>query len=168
MLKLQPLIDRFVDDVLRAVRGASLDDLRDLLGDAAPKRVARSAARREKPRERPVNDLPVAAPKRRRTANPAERRLSTTARLPAASPHPAPADAPVVEEITDPERLLGAPEMPPLPAESAPVSAQGADAGEPPPSSERLAVGPKAALREGESLVRADGAAVVIRRAKRA
>jgi hypothetical protein len=83
MLKLQPLIDRFVDDVLRAVRGASLDDLRDLLaGGPTPERVARSAARREKPTK------PVAAPKCGRTAKPAERKEMSTARAPAGAPQP--------------------------------------------------------------------------------
>jgi hypothetical protein len=34
MLNLQPLIARFVDDVLRAIRGAALDELRAILASS--------------------------------------------------------------------------------------------------------------------------------------
>ena len=54
MLDLQPLVDRFVEDVLRAVRGASLDELRELLAPGTPARV-----------RRPPAAVPRAAPARR-------------------------------------------------------------------------------------------------------
>jgi hypothetical protein len=125
MLDLQPLVDRFVEDVLRAVRGASLDELRELLAPGTLARVRRS---------------PAAVPR---------------------------AEPPAFAEITDPERLLAATVAPR--GATAPLEAPPADLeGEPPPSAERPTGGATARLRAGESLARATGAGVVIRRAKRA
>jgi hypothetical protein len=156
MLDLQPLVDRFVEDVLRAVRAASLDELRELLGPAMPARV-----------RRPPAAVPRAAPARRhaRPKRPVRVAAASTPRntAPAAlAPEP-----PAFAEITDPERLLAATVAPR--GATAPLEAPPADLeGEPPPSAERPTSGATARLRAGESLARATGAGVVIRRAKRA
>ncbi len=134
MLDLQPLVARFVEDVLSAIRSASLDELRELLtpGDE-PEPVARPHARRAKPSKPAVKKVPVEEPA-------------------------------MVAEITDPELLLGAVGR----GEQAPSAVPPPDdVGEPPRSTERLTVNRTAALREGETLARSDGAATVIRRAKR-
>ena len=74
---------------------------------------------------------------------------------------------PAFAEITDPERLLAATVAPR--GATAPLEAPPTDLeGEPPPSAERPTGGATARLRAGESLARATGAGVVIRRAKRA
>jgi hypothetical protein len=156
MLDLQPLIDRFVEDVFRAVRGASLDELRELLAQGTPTRARRppvavpraAPARRQARPKRPVRAAPASAP---RKAAPA-----------ALAPEP-----PAFAEITDPERLLAATVAPR--GATAPLEAPPTDPeGEPPPSAERPTGGATARLRAGESLARATGAGVVIRRAKRA
>jgi hypothetical protein len=158
MLDLQPLVDRFVEDVLRAVRGASLDELREALAQGAPARVGR-----------PPAAVPRAAPARRqaRPKRPVRAAATSATRkaAPAAlAPDPEP---PGFAEITDPERLLAATVAPR--GATAPLEAPPADLeGEPPPSAERPTGGATARLRAGESLARATGAGVVIRRAKRA
>ena len=84
------------------------------------------------------------------------------AALAALAPEP-----PAFAEITDPERLLAATVAPR--GATAPLEAPPTDPeGEPPPSAERPTGGATARLRAGESLARATGAGVVIRRAKRA
>ncbi len=112
---------------------------------------------------REVRRTPAARPRAKRVAKLSRQPASVPAPPSEAAPEP-----PVVAEITDPERLLGSQEPPAPAGDAAPTSAPAAEAGDPPPSAERPAVGPMAALREGESLARAHGAAVVIRRAKRA
>jgi hypothetical protein len=160
MLDLQPLVDRLVEDVLRAVRGASLDELRELLAPAAPARMRRPSAavpraapaRRQARPKRPVRAAAASAP---RKAAPA-----------ALAPEPA-VEPPAFAEITDPERLLAATVAPrgvTAPQEAPPTDLEV----EPPPSAERPTGGATARLRAGESLARATGAGVVIRRAKRA
>jgi hypothetical protein len=165
MLKFNVIIDRFVDDVLRAIRGATLEDLRELfVRSEGSQPVARPGGRRAMRSKRANKGAPAAPPARpgaKRTARAPRRPASAPAAPPEAAPEP-----PIVAEITDPEVLLGSQELPA--AEAAPTSAPVADAGDPPPSAERPAVGPTVALREGERLARADGAAIVIRRAKRA
>jgi len=164
MLNLQPLVARFVDDVLRALRGASLDDLRDLL---APERDAPL-----RPPQRRVSVVRREPTRRSARPRPAKRKAATAPSSEPTAPvvdvaEPAP-EPPVVAEITDPEGLLaGAPtlERAPTPAHGAP---QAAAEPEPPPSAARPTVSPTAALREGESLARAAGVGLVIRRAKRA
>ncbi len=161
MLDLQPLVDRFVEDVLRAVRGASLDELRELLAPGTPARV-----------RRPPAAVPRAAPARRqaRPKRPVSAAATSALRkaAPAAlAPEPAVPEPPAFAEITDPERLLAATVAPR--GATAPLEAPPADLeGEPPPSAERPTGGATARLRAGESLARATGAGVVIRRAKRA
>ena len=72
MLDLQPLVDRFVEDVLRAVRGASLDELRAPGPGHAragalrpPAAVPRAApARRQARPQRPVRVAATSAPRK--------------------------------------------------------------------------------------------------------
>jgi hypothetical protein len=161
MLDLQPLIDRLVEDVLRAVRGASLDELRELLAAGRPARVRRppaavpraAPARRQARPQRPVRTAATSAP----------RKAARTA----FAPEPAVPEPPAFAEITDPERLLAATVAPR--GATAPLEAPPTDLErEPPPSAEQPTSGATARLRAGESLARATGAGVVIRRAKRA
>lgn len=167
MLWLQPLIDRFVDDVLRAIRNATLEDLRNLTSaraESAP--AARPAARKAKPRNR-AGSRSATLPSRRQPAptHVGTGVLEQAPVLPQEPRRPAP-DPSGFAEITDPERLLAA--QPPHPPETAaPPRPQAAAAGQPPPRAERPAHRPAVPLREGETLVRADAGAVVIRRAKR-
>jgi hypothetical protein len=160
MLDLQPLIDRFVEGVLRALRGASLDELRELLAPGTPARVPRppaavpraAPARRQARPQRPVRAAATSAPRR-------AARAALASEL-AAEPF-------AFAEITDPERLLAATVAPR--GTTAPLEAPSADLeGEPPASAERPTGGATARLRAGESLARATGAGVVIRRAKKA
>jgi hypothetical protein len=156
MLDLQPHVDRFVEDVLRAVRGASLDELRELLAPSTPARV-----------RRPPAAVPRAAPARRQARPQRPVRAAATSARRKAAPEPAVPDPPAFAEITDPERLLAATVAPrgaTAPHEAPPAGLEG----EPPPSAERPTGGATARLRAGESLARATGAGVVIRRAKRA
>jgi hypothetical protein len=161
MHKFEPLIARFVEDVLRAVRTASLDELRDLL---APETTPAPSAPRRAERAMKTARAPVARPQRTRAA----RLPAVRAKVPAPQSE-APVEVeelPEIAEITDPERLLAA-ELEASSAHAPPPAPSAAEQGEPPPSSERLHVGRAATLRDGESLARADGAAVVIRRAKK-
>jgi hypothetical protein len=167
MLNLEPLIARFVDDVLRAIRAASLNELR---GARGPERVMVAGQSRRAPAPRKARR---AVPKRRLPEQARVLRESANVRARARVQRPAPSipasepESPEVAEITDPEGLLASSPL----RNSAPVSPAGPSAGpvsEPPPSAQRLVDEPGVALRQGETLVRADGAAVVIRRAKRA
>jgi hypothetical protein len=164
MLDLQPIITRFVDDVLRALRGASLDELRALLGPAAssapaPARRASASGSRKAGGRRTRRAASEAQPPARAPASPRTR---------AVLPPPEPAEPPTVAEmITDPEALLAAAfAEPPAPAPEEPVPA--AVESEPPASAERPKAGVVTRLRAGETLAREAGAGVVIRRAKRA
>jgi hypothetical protein len=170
MLDLQPLIARFVDDVLRTIRGASLDELRRHLGPEAS--GAPAPARRIAPP--PARRIAPAAP--RQASGGARRRPAPEARAPSGlngaprAQSVAPAreapEPPTLSEITDPEALLAAafaPPVAPTPGEPARVIPEV----EPPASEERVK-GSATALRAGETLLRDAGAGVVIRRAKRA
>jgi hypothetical protein len=153
MLDLQPLIARLVDDLLRLIRGASVEELNELYGaplEDPPRRQRR--ARQSGPRSAPKRP---AAPARKK----APRRTEVVASVPA--PEPA-----LHAEITDPERLLAV-ATPPAPTK---VSAgPHAPAEEPsPPSGERRAVGASVALRRGESVARASEHGGVVIRRKRA
>ncbi len=167
MQKLDPLIAGFVHDVLRALRGATLDELSDLFAlPAAPARAPRPLAprvvapravaapppRAVAPRaaERPRRARPVRAPATR------SRALESTVKSIAQS---------IVADITDPEWLLAATTdvAPPKAA----IEPAGLEEDVPPTSGERLVRAVTAALRAGETLVRSSGSGVVIRRAKR-
>jgi hypothetical protein len=165
MLNLEPLIARFVDDVLRAVRRTNLNELRDLL-------VTAPAAAPGAPRRRAA--APGKAPAGLRTAKPMAPAPAGDAL--ALKPRPARTETPAdhvptsepleIAEITDPERLLA--DAAPSGALAPYLAAEGEPEEEPPPSTERLAARPTVALREGESLARDAGAGIVIRRRKRA
>jgi hypothetical protein len=158
ILNLELLIARFVDDVLRTIRAASLEEVREACAPAAWSRRA-SAQRKGAPKGRQSRRVPVP---------PRKEALELAERVPTPEPHAAPEpEPPAFAEITDPVGLLAAAPVP----EDAPTSPTGVAedvAEERPPSTERPAPEATVALREGESLVRAGGAGVVIRRAKRA
>jgi hypothetical protein len=161
MLDLEPLIARLVEDILGAIRRASVDELREL---------------RDLPHARPTPVAPTNNHAGRRTRPPrgsrarAERTSGLTQR---SSAEPSP-----LTEITDPEQLLGTsvqdessppeeaappPEAPP----EEPVSAPAVEEAAPPARSERPADEQPVRLREGERLARSAGEGFVIRRAKR-
>jgi hypothetical protein len=169
MLNLEPLIARFVDDVLRAIRAASLEELREACAPRGATPVApsrRASAPRKTRSKATVRPRPRPTPGRReplRNSHPAR-----TERAESIGGGPLPAPEPALgAEITDPDRLLAA-ALPPEDAPTSPTGAPEEPEEEPPPSTERPAPSAPVALREGETLARADGAAVVIRRAKRA
>jgi hypothetical protein len=153
MLNLQPIIARFVDNVLEALRGASLEEVREALAPEPPPI-----------RFRPVITSP--APTRRGRVSKRQPTLQLAPGGPVAASAPA-HDAPTLHEITDPAALL-----------EAAVAEYGApkayewllttDEAGPPESRVQPARIAEPTLREGESLARTSGAGVVIRRAKKA
>jgi hypothetical protein len=163
MLNLEPLITRLVDDVLRAIRGATLAELRSVLAlpedkiGEAPRAVGASRVSRARAKAGPAGTVAVA-----RTAIPETR----------SPPEPEPHST---AEITDPERLLAAatatPDLADAPAPAVQV-AQAPEAEEA-PASGPVAILPRAPasatarLRVGESLASGHGSSVVIRRAKK-
>jgi hypothetical protein len=167
MLKLQPLIARLVDDVLRLVREAAMEDLRRLVvsdAERSPesppvKRTsgATSGARR-------VADVPN---RRRGALHEPVQRSHQVAKNPAKNPDRAP--PPTVAEITDPEALLAgaAPKpVPPLALEYTRVSESESDG---PASAVRpLPLVSPVRLMGNETLARVSSSGVVIRRARRA
>jgi hypothetical protein len=169
MLNLEPLINRLVNDVLRAIRGASLAELRAVLG---------SPGGEVEPQPRAPNSprLPRTSAKRGRV-RPSDLGVGAVDSLRlAAEPEPH-------SEITDPERLLLASAARPLPepveapaAESASMASTSTDTvstepEEAPPSGAVarpvVAMAATSRLRDGESLASTPGMAVVIRRAKK-
>jgi type IV secretory pathway VirB10-like protein len=170
MLNLEPLITRLVDDVFRAIRGAVLAELREILESSEqdlerkprpldPSRVVRP----------PVKRVPVAR---------ATRPETSSARTESRS-HPEPEP---YSEITDPERLLAHPQAPPpAPAEevepppapsvqSEPLEPEAEPPSPPAPvaaATPHTAGNAPARLRAGESLANTTGTGMVIRRAKR-
>lgn len=159
-LDFEPLVARFVEDVIAALRGATLDDLRDLLADTQPRSVA-------SPRPAPP------PPKRRRKPRAPARPPGPTARATRSRSTAMEApDPPGHAEITDPERLLAggpaeAAAVGPTPAHDAPVEDPGPCPAEAPPSAPEPALRATVRLREGESLAGHAAGAVVIRRARR-
>jgi hypothetical protein len=161
MLDLEPLIAGLVEDILRAIRHASVDELRQLreVQDGAQSRSARAGTPRSGPRERGRR----AAPRRTQsTQNARSKRISA---LPQHAPEPAP-----MTEITDPEQLLGASttreasrpaSVPPVPVQAeAELPASG--------TLPATTNGRTLRLREGESLARSAGDGIVIRRSRSA
>jgi hypothetical protein len=160
MLNLEALIARFVADVLRAIRGATLEELRDL-STASPRKSSaapRSSVRR-RARRRPPVGISTASQSR-----------SVSDRVDVASVGEI-REPPVAADITDPERLLvTTPSARPEPS-LAPNGEAGAPAGlleEPPSRHELPVVGSSVSLRPGETLASASTAGVVIRRSKKA
>jgi hypothetical protein len=161
MLNLEPIIARFVDDVLDAIRRASPEELREALDldppePAMPARVAPRAAPR--------------ALQRRRASRERARAVVAAAVLPPPQARPerksAQPEAPGVGEITDPGALLEAAVV----ADGAPATHERPlTVAEPEHTASAAAAAdrPELALRAGESLARSSGNGVVIRRAKR-
>ncbi|HEY1697931.1 MAG TPA: hypothetical protein VGG39_37485 [Polyangiaceae bacterium] len=161
-LDLETLVARLVEDVLRAVRGATLDDLRELFSPGAPpapspptrRAPARTNSRSARRQPAPKGGKRVPAPVARRPR-------AAAAAMQAPEP-------PVQAEITDPERLLaGEPAEVPDSAPTAPHDAPGESPDVPPPDRPEPAPGGSVRLREGESLAGTAGGAIVIRRARR-
>ncbi len=154
MRKLEPLIDRFVDDVLRLIREATVEDLRELVAFAGPT-SKRKAARK-----------PAASPER--VAGPSPRRGSgLVSETRTSKPSAVSMAAPSAADITDPEALLSM--ATPATTSAHVVEAPRVTAAEPdgPPSSVRsvvtVAVAP-VPLSGNETVARVSNAGVVIRR----
>ena len=151
MKKLQYLTERFAEDVFRVLRGATLEELADLM--ASP----------EAPLARGRASVSRAVGRASRTVRPSSR---TVARVPArdradvgrgrSGEGGAAHEPPAIAEITDPERLLRI-------ETDTPSTAQPEPQPEPPPAS---TVQPSVLLRANEALVRASNAGIVIRRRK--
>jgi hypothetical protein len=155
MLNIQPLITRLVDDILRAVRTATIEELRASLSAGAADAPTPARGKAVAPHRTPRPRRALGA----RPQHQPDAHESAAERLDRPEP-------PAAGEITDPERLLSAvtavnaavaPNEPALPDPQ----------GEPPASAARPTERPQTALRAGESLARASGAGLVIRRAKR-
>jgi hypothetical protein len=161
MKKLDALIAGFADEVLRIIRGATLEELAELRGHALPatreprERAARPAvapvSRKAAP-WRPSRRLPAAS--WRRTVED-ERPERASARGSQSAPN-----AHVVAEITDPESLLR------LEALAPSVHAEPPPETPPPISTEKPVSSAPIPLRPNEALVRASAAGIVIRRRK--
>jgi hypothetical protein len=160
MVNLEPLIVRLIEDVLRAIRGATLEELRDLMAasTASPRNSSAVAgvpvsSRRVKPRvpRRTVGDAQL-----RKVSNRADAAAGGTIR-----------DVPAGADITDPERLLATTPLPRAQRGSVPGALTSPEQ-EPPSSTVRPVLGSVVSLRPGESLASASGAGVVIRRARKA
>jgi hypothetical protein len=157
MLKLEPLVARLVEDVLRALGSLTLEDLRDLVAPSATPSPRKSAA---------GPHVPVARRRAKRRLALGRVRNSPPARV-ADQGRAAPGaivDLPAGADITDPERLLAA-ARPPLPDREGGAATDGE---EPAAGAVRPGVGSVVPLRAGERLANASGASIVIRRAKKA
>jgi hypothetical protein len=165
VLNLQPLVARFVDDVLRAVRKATLPELEALLKadrGASLAQAVRPAIHARRQRQRRKRSSPV------RISQPHPKRIREHVTPAGAGSVPLELDA-----ITDPENLLVASVAPrtlkavPASAAAIPNEQSTGTVQAPPPSSERRTGNSGPALRPGETLARASGAGVVIRRVRR-
>jgi hypothetical protein len=161
MKKLDALIAGFADEVLRIIRGATLEELAELRGSALPDAG--------EPRER-VGRPAVAPVSRKAAAWRQPRRLTAASwrrpdqeerreRVKAQGSQSAP-NAHVVAEITDPESLLRLEALAPSPHAEPPPETP------PPISTEKPVSSAPVPLRANEALVRASGAGIVIRRRK--
>jgi hypothetical protein len=151
MLDFQPLIARLVDRLLRLVREASVEELRDLLLPAE----ADPAPSRRRPLRGKLRQAAKSAPRPKRRAVP-HRPRALAAPVPAVEP-------PLHAEITDPDRLLAAAApSAPTTASARPRTAPVATAEPSPPNGQRSV---SAKLRSGESVAHAsERGGVVIRR----
>jgi hypothetical protein len=158
MLDLQPLIARLVDDVFRLIRGASVGELRELLGQAEGRSPVERGRRAERSKSAPARK---AAPRPRREPAVREKRARpATVIAPEASVH---------AEITDPEWLLGvatpsAPTRAFVRNDTALVAVEESS----PSSGQRPASRASVGLRSGESMARASERGGVVIRRKRA
>jgi hypothetical protein len=161
MRKLEPLIARFIDNVLRLVEQAAADGLRTLLAEEARRPRARRPDADLPAAARPSEDLPRDSG--RPVRKPAKR--SPIAIVTADPTPPAPG-----AEITDPQWVLAMGAPAPLEVGDAADFAGVAEtesASEGPVSTvrETAHVSP-VRLRANETLARVSGAGVVIRRAR--
>jgi hypothetical protein len=155
---LQPLIARLVDDVLRLIREAAMEDLKNLVVSDG----------RRSPEPRPVE----------RTSG-TRRAASVSIRRPALQESPKQsleaaktldlAPLPTVAEITDPEALLaGAVPAPVPPPVFGPARVTEAEGDGPPSAVRPLPIVSPVRLMGNETLARVSGSGVVIRRGRRA
>jgi hypothetical protein len=163
MLNLEPLIARLVDDVLGAIRTATLAELRAVLASSELDLERKPRLAAPSPVARPPEVKRVPASRRKPPSAPAS--LGVQRSHPEPEPH---------SEITDPERLLAPPVPPPPRVDTAPQDEPVVAAPEEAPPESRAstpvvhAVGhAPARLRVGESLANTTGTGVVIRRAKK-
>jgi len=174
MKKLDALVAGFADEVFRTIRGATLEELAELLGaEPAPER----SQQRTVTRATSGTHRPAWSPSRKPGAERRTRQLGIFDDL-QGSP-----EAQVVAEITDPERLLrlesdasAAPDHAPAgPAHAASAAAnhrpltvvrEPAPETPPPVSTEKPVSSAPVLLRANEALVRASNAGIVIRRRK--
>ena len=162
MLNLEALIARLVEDVIRAIRSATLEELRDLntaSTTASPRKSSTTPrfpgsspqAKRHLPRRAVVDPHPGNASDRTTTsADGAIRGL------------------PSGDDITDPERLLATTPST-WPVQTSVSGEGGVPTGpeeEPPSGTTQPVVDAVVRLRPGERLASVSGASVVIRRAK--
>jgi hypothetical protein len=171
---IESLISRFVDDVLRLIREAKVEDLLDLVA-AGPRPIPPLLHSMDddsvdaiEPDEAPVTRV---APVRRLT--PATRvapvrRMTPVTRIGRRSPPP-----PTVEEITDPASLLAiAPESgpslaaPPAPPTLPTLLVDPVDEAEAPPPSSSTGSRVLVRLNSNETVARSSNAGIVIRRRK--
>jgi hypothetical protein len=163
MLNLDRLTARLVEEILRAIRSATLEELRDLTAPSKRTSSKSAAARRVPVPSRPVKRrLPGRVDTRLRSRIISEGADALPGRT---IPEPT-AEA----DITDPERLLARAPLSGARRASVPGES-GAPAHreeEPPSSTVRPVVRLAVPLRPGERLASMPGASVVIRRSKRA
>lgn len=181
MSPIESLISRFVDDVLRLIREAKVEDLLDLVA-AEPHAIPPledSAPLLQDPIDDGANDAdtvdadeaPITRLAPARHVTPAARiapvrRIAPVARIGRHSP-------PTVEEITDPASLLAiAPESwpslaaPPAPPTLPTLLADPTDEAETPPPSSSTESRVLVRLNSNETVARASNAGIVIRRRK--
>ncbi|MGO9837423.1 MAG: hypothetical protein ACLP1X_24805 [Polyangiaceae bacterium] len=157
MLKLEPLVARLVEDVLRAIGRLTLEDLRDLAAPSAAPSPRKSAAvpRIQVVRRRAERRLALGRVRNWPPAGMADQGSAAPGAI---------VDRPEGADITDPERLL-ATARPPMPDRDGGAPTDGEES---PAGAVRPGVGSVVPLRPGERLASASGASVVIRRAKKA
>jgi len=154
MPNLEPLVARFVDALLRAIRRATLDELCEALEEETP----------GAPRPRARAQAPAAAPHVDRPRPPRSR--NAAARGIAPKPPP-PSELPTIGEITEPEKLLAVVANH-WPSPAGPDEIEEPQSEAAPASGERVVAGLPPRLRQGEAAVAVRGSTFVIRRAKRA
>lgn len=155
MLNLQPLVARFVDEVLRAIGSASLEDLREL----SPALV-RSERDKSPPRAVPRAPRRSARPTAKPKLEPPRREPPATAVHEARNPEPE-----LPGDITDPTALL----VLGMDSRAEPQRSRHDSALLEHPAKKPAArtPPPKANLRAGETVARAGASGLIIRRAKR-
>jgi hypothetical protein len=162
MNPIERLSARFIDDLLRLLSGASIEELMALAATAG------AASRKG----RPLFPPPAVRPK----AAPAEARRHAATRVARAVDAAVPPRRPTLEEITDPEKLLAITSSAPAPAPRTPRAARIpkvstsrliAEVPAEPPSAVR-AIAPRllVQLKGNETVARASSSGIVIRRRK--